>query len=154
MLHETQGHHDEALMNAKYCYEQNIPYIISFLIDKDGNLLDGYPIQKMIDDVLAFEPLAIGFNCILSNVMEKVLKTVDLKSLVWGFYLNCGDEEKMKSYRFGQSNQLTEDTHELSPALLIQWIKDHNLMELQPAFIGTCCMSDVQHTQEIGRASL
>lgn len=116
ILHETQGHRDEILLNARYCDENKIPFIISFIVDKEGKLLDGHPIELMIEEILPYKPLAVGFNCIMFNVMDVILKKVDLKSLVWGFYLNCGDEEQMKMYKFGQSNQLDENSHQLNPA--------------------------------------
>ena len=62
---------------AELCREiaHELPIIISATLSKIGGLLvSGRPIEKFVEDVAKFEPLAIGFNCSygVKNVVDNI----------------------------------------------------------------------------------
>ena len=62
---------------AELCREiaPELPIIISATLSKIGGLLvSGRPIEKFVEDVTKFEPLAIGFNCSygVKNVVDNI----------------------------------------------------------------------------------
>ena len=62
---------------AELCREiaPELPIIISATLSKIGGLLvSGRPIEKFVEDVAKFEPLAIGFNCSygVKNVVDNI----------------------------------------------------------------------------------
>jgi S-methylmethionine-dependent homocysteine/selenocysteine methylase len=65
---------NETIGMAKAMSETNLPYIISFMIRKDGCLIDGTLISdaiKTIDEQVCFKPVCYMVNCIHpSNLIE------------------------------------------------------------------------------------
>ena len=58
---------NEAIGMAQAMAETNIPYIISFMLKKDGCLIDGTPLSdaiKIIDDQVGTKPIVYMANCI------------------------------------------------------------------------------------------
>jgi hypothetical protein len=76
---------------------------------------------------------------------------VDFSKFTWGFYLNCGDAEMLKIHGFKDSGQLDSETevHFLNDENFIKYVKERGILQLKPAFIGTCCMSDHKHTKKL-----
>lgn len=69
---------NEAIGMAKAMAETNIPYIISFMIKKDGCLMDGTYISdaiKIIDDQVSVKPICYTTNCVHpTNLIEALNK--------------------------------------------------------------------------------
>ena len=65
---------NEAIGMAQAMAETNIPYIISFMLKKDGCLIDGTPLSdaiKIIDDQVVTKPIVYMANCIHpTNLIE------------------------------------------------------------------------------------
>jgi len=65
---------NEAIGMARAMAETNIPYIISFMLKKDGCLIDGTPLSeaiKIIDDQVEPKPIVYMANCIHpTNLIE------------------------------------------------------------------------------------
>ena len=138
ILNETQSHFDEIKIIAQYCNQQKIPYVISFFFKDNLKLLSGENLFDAVKFVLEYDPLAIGFNCIISKSFKKVLSEVDT-DLNWGFYLNCGggnyNEEIIKCA--------------VSPKQYTNEVKSS--LTKRPSFIGSCCGSSPTHIKEIKR---
>ena len=77
MLIESVTDVRNAEIAAELCREiaPELPIIISATLSKIGGLLvSGRPIEKFVEDVTKFEPLAIGFNCSygVKNVVDNI----------------------------------------------------------------------------------
>lgn len=138
VLNETQSHFDEIKFITDYCYEKKIPFIMSFLFDDKLRLLDGSSLTKAINYVLRKNPLAIGFNCITSEILLKALLKIK-PDFNWGFYLNCS------------KGSITENIYSkgLSVSGYSEVIK--TTLKYSPSFIGSCCGSTPTFTRQIRR---
>lgn len=75
---------DEAIGMAKALAETHIPYIISFMMRKNGCLLDGTPICDVIaaiDALVSPKPVCYMANCIHPANLIEALKNIDCTQL-------------------------------------------------------------------------
>ncbi len=89
ILNETQSHFDEIKIICKYCHKNDIPFIISIFLENIGKLLSNNKITDVIKYISNYEPVAIGFNCILPKLFSKILQQITI-DFNWGMYLNLG----------------------------------------------------------------
>jgi len=138
ILNETQSHLDEIKIISQYCHKKNIPFIMSFFFKNDLKLLSGISLFEAVKFVLNYEPLAIGFNCIMPEIFKKVLSEID-ENYNWGFYLNCG------------GGNYTDEIIKcgIYPKEYIKYVK--STLRKKPSFIGSCCGSSPNHIKEIKR---
>lgn len=132
VLNETQSHFDEIKIISAYCSKNEIPYVVSFYFDDKLKLLSGENLFSVLDYVRQFNPLAIGFNCISPDIFLNVIQK-QLKNIIWGFYLNCGDSEHSSE----------KITCSISPDDYLKTIKLS--LDKSPSFIGACCGSTPLH---------
>jgi methionine synthase I (cobalamin-dependent) len=138
ILNETQSHLDEIKIISQYCHKENIPFIMSFFFRLDLNLLSGESLFDAVKLVLDYEPLAIGFNCILAETFKKI-STKITDNYNWGFYLNCGSRD--------YTNEIIKCG--VSPKEYAKPVKSS--LKKKPSFIGSCCGSSPDHIKEIKR---
>ncbi len=136
ILNETQSHLDEIKIISEYCNKKNIPFLISFFFKNDLKLLSGENLFDAVKFVYDYEPLAIGFNCIMPETFKKVLSGIK-DDYNWGFYLNCG------------SGNYTDEIIKcaVSPKIYLNKVKSS--LKKNPSFIGSCCGSSPAHTKGI-----
>jgi S-methylmethionine-dependent homocysteine/selenocysteine methylase len=70
---ETMGTVREARAAARATSQTEMPLVVSFVVREDGNLLGGERLEDAVDTVEAFDPLAIGLNCIPPDGMTALL---------------------------------------------------------------------------------
>lgn len=136
IMNETQSHFDEIKFIAKYCGQNNIPFVMNFFFIDKPKLLSGENLTDAIEYVLKFNPLAIGFNCITFEALSKAVERLK-PDLNWGFYLNCGSGNYTD----------TEITCAISPVEYAKQVKPY--LKLNPSFIGACCGSSPAHIKKI-----
>jgi len=150
ILNETQSHPDEIGIISEYCSKNEIPFIVSLFINENQpsrqeglTLLSGEKIEEIINFILDYNPLAIGFNCIQPSTFNKLLKKLNLAKrqaelkFNWGFYLNCGGS--------AFTDKIIERA--VSPNQYASIVK--NSLRFNPSFIGACCGSSPDHTKII-----
>lgn len=141
ILNETQSHMDEIEIICKYCSENNYPFVLSLFFTEEMLLLSGENIFDVISFVLSYNPLAIGFNCILPVTFEKFFLKNDFQLNIlqnnWGVYLNCG------------SGNYTDEFICCGIDEYDYWEYMKNLLKYCPSFIGACCGSNYKHIKEI-----
>lgn len=67
---------EETLGIAKLIEQTKLPYIISFMLQEDGNLVDGKSIQQaiqLIDDNTLYKPVCYMANCIHPKLLQQAL---------------------------------------------------------------------------------
>jgi S-methylmethionine-dependent homocysteine/selenocysteine methylase len=136
IMNETQSHFDEIKFIAKYCSQNNIPFVMNFFFKDKPKLLSGENLTDAIDFVMNYNPLAIGFNCITFDVLEKAVQRLK-PEITWGFYLNCG----------GGNYSDKEITCAISPEEYVEKVKPY--LKLNPSFIGACCGSSPDHIKKL-----
>jgi len=136
ILNETQSHLDEIKIISKFCSKNKIPFIISLFFNQRLRILSGESLEDVINFILEYNPLAIGFNCILPSLMNIAMKRLKF-NVNWGLYLNCGD-----------GSYTDEDIKcGISPDNYLFEIKKY--LTKKPSFIGSCCGSSPLHIKKI-----
>ncbi|HSP86534.1 MAG TPA: homocysteine S-methyltransferase family protein [Ignavibacteriaceae bacterium] len=136
VLNETQSHLDEIKIISQYCYKNNIPFIVSLFFLNDLKLLSGENLFDEVKFINEYEPIAIGFNCIMPSTFQNVLQKIN-KNYNWGFYLNCGSGN--------YSDEIIKCG--VSPKEYVRYVKSS--LKKKPSFIGACCGSSPNHIKEI-----
>ncbi|WP_320053202.1 homocysteine S-methyltransferase family protein [uncultured Acetobacteroides sp.] len=132
----------ESIGMARAMEESEIPYIISFMVKKDGRLLDGTPIAEAIDIVdRAVDALPVGYmaNCIHpSNLIQALEQEVNANLRVSGRFLgiqaNASSLEPDELNCYGALQQ--EDFDEMVDKML------YLANEHQLKILGGCCGTD------------
>jgi len=136
ILNETQSHFDELHIICEYCSKNEIPHVISLYVDESLRILSGESLEAVLKFLNTQYLLALGFNCISPNILNKILRSIKLPD-IWGFYLNCG------------GGKLTDRVIQCSvqPVEYIENVK--KAMPYKPSFIGSCCGSNPEHTKKL-----
>ncbi len=133
---ETQSHWDEIEIIAKFCSDNSLPFSINLFFDENLKLLSGEPLIEIINFILDFNPVVIGFNCIKPNTLRSFYNAENI-NYGYGFYFNCGE------------GNFTDDTIScgIQPLEYIHSIQ--NFISKNTFFVGSCCGSTPLHTKAI-----
>jgi S-methylmethionine-dependent homocysteine/selenocysteine methylase len=132
----------EAVGMAKAMAESELPYIISFMVRKDGRLLDGTFISeaiRIIDESVSPQPVCYMANCIHPSNLKQALRKHANKncSTIKRFMGIQANSSSLSPEELDQSNTLHQD----DPDELIQ-----EMCNLQKEFglkiMGGCCGTD------------
>ena len=136
ILHETQSHYDEIEIVSSICMKEKIPFIVSLFFSEDFRLLSGEPVDSVIQNILSYDPLAIGFNCIRPEIFLEFISTRQL-NFNWGVYMNCGGG--------GYNDDIIKPG--ISPVEYKGIVKQ--ILKYNPSFIGGCCGTTPDHIKKI-----
>jgi homocysteine S-methyltransferase len=136
ILNETQSHYDEIETVSTICMKNKIPFVVSIFFDGDFRLLSGETVDRVIQNILRYEPLAIGFNCIRPDLFLSFISKRKL-DFNWGVYMNCG------------SGEYADDIIRpgISPDDYKEIVK--RFLKYNPSFIGGCCGTTPEHIKKI-----
>ena len=136
VLNETHGHFDEIKIICDYCSKKNIPFVLSLFVKNNLTLLSGEHLTEVIKYILDHNPLAVGFNCLRSDVFDKIYRKIKF-NFNWGVYLNLGSGNDTDS----------KITAAVSPNLYAEIMKRY--LPQKPSFIGGCCGSNPNHIKKL-----
>lgn len=136
ILCETQSHFDEIKIICNYCFKNNIPYVLSMLVQKNMKLLSGENINEITKYVREFNPLCIGINCVSPSVFNIVFHKINFHGN-WGMYLNLLEKSRTK----------TKIKTAYSASEYSLFIKKY--LSKKPSFIGGCCGSNPNHIKRL-----
>ncbi len=136
ILNETQSHYDEIETVSSLCMKEKIPFVISIFFDGNFRLLSGETVDAAIQNILKYEPLAIGFNCIRPEIFLEFISTQKL-DFNWGVYMNCGSGEY-------KDDMITTG---ISPDEYKEIVKQ--ILRYNPSFVGGCCGTTPDHIKKI-----
>lgn len=142
---------DEAIGIAKAMESTGLPYIISFMIRKDGRLIDGTTINdaiERIDNSVSRIPICYMTNCVHPNIVYEALcksfnKTKTVKDRFKGIQANSSwlsPEELDNSKELISSNPI-------SLASSIKKLQE----EFSFKIVGGCCGTDNIYIEEIAK---
>lgn len=141
----------EAAGMAQALEDTGLPYIISFMIRKNGRLIDGTPIHDAIahiESVTARRPLCYMTNCIHPLVLFEALsqpfnRTELVKARFHGIQANTSP---LSPEELEQARELkTSGSVELAEQMLAL----RELVDLR--MYGGCCGTNASHMEEIAR---
>ena len=141
----------EAIGMAQAMEQTGLPYLISFMIRKDGRLIDGTPISQAIsaiDAATGRHPLCYMTNCVHPSVLRQALLQPE----------NQGKPE-MRRFLGIQANTSPLSPEELDGAEALFCSEPEELAEhmaaleqIQPFKIfGGCCGTDGSHMRAIAK---
>ena len=143
----------EAIGMAVAMSDTDIPYIISFTIQRDGKLIDGHTIDDAIhciDNHVSNKPVCYMTNCVHPDIVYEALshkfnQTQTVKSRFWGIQANTSQ----LSYKAldGANHLHTSSAADLSEAIL-KLKSDCHLK-----IFGGCCGTDSSHMEKIAKIS-
>lgn len=142
---------DESIGMAKSMENTGLPYIISFMIRRDGKLIDGTTINdaiKVIDKSVSTTPLCYMTNCVHPDIVYEALskqfnQTEIVKNRFKGVQANTAclsPEELDNSYELLSSNPVS-----LADSI-VKLYKDYNFK-----VFGGCCGTDDKYLDEIAK---
>ena len=151
ILNETFGHLREIKIVCEICQKLKIPSVMSIYCDENLKLLSGESLQEALDIIKQYGLLAVSFNCIKYSTMKKIISDIDLKNMIWGCYINCGDEKMQETYaKLDGEVEVSVLDFAVSPDELKKFSEDIvNTYKLKPGFIGSCCCSNPEHTKKL-----
>jgi homocysteine S-methyltransferase len=133
----------EARGMARAMASSGLPYVLSFVITPEGELLDGTPLTDAIASIDAsVRPAPAGYfvNCVHSSVLVRALERVRPERLI-GFQANTS--RKPPAEREGLAELDTEDPDAFAAGM----------MELHERFglhvLGGCCGTDARHIRAL-----
>lgn len=127
---------------AEVCHEvaPEKPIIFSATLSKIGGLLvSGRPIEKFVEDVTKFEPLAIGFNC--SHGVKNIVDNIELLARFTTLPIYAAPSAGMPDSRGKYPESVKKHTESLRTAA------ERGLL----SFVGGCCGTTVEYTRSVAQ---
>ena len=128
----------ETIICAEACFNTGKPQVISFIVNKDGNLLSGETLKEAIKECNKFKPLAYMVNCISIDVATIGLKKLlQLTSKSVGVCANGdGEAGSDQGWKFNSSGNLEK---------YMNYCKKWQKMGVN--LIGGCCGTNPEYTK-------
>jgi len=136
ILNETQSHYEEIEIISSICMKEKIPFVVSIFLDDNFSLLSGETVDSAIQNILKYEPLAIGFNCIRPETFLEFISNRQM-NFNWGVYMNCGNGDYKDDIIIPG----------ISPDEYKEIVK--RVLKYNPTFIGGCCGTTPEHIKKI-----
>ncbi len=138
---ETMNTVREALAAVRAASNENLPFVVSFVVRESGDLLSGEALEDAIAAVEPFEPLAIGLNCIPPEGMTRTLPRLRAgtrRPLI--AYAHLGNPEPISGWSFAQDISAEEYAQHAA-----RWI------EIGARIVGGCCGTTPAHVAALRR---
>jgi 5-methyltetrahydrofolate--homocysteine methyltransferase len=130
---------------AEVCREVSpkTPIIFSAVLSKIGGLLvSGRSVEKYVEDVVKFEPLAIGFNC--SHGVKNVVDNIELLSRYTTLPTYVAPSAGLPDAKGKYPETVKKHTETLRTAA------ERGLLSI----VGGCCGTTVEYTRSVAQMAL
>lgn len=112
-----------------------VPFAVSFVVKENGDLLSGEPLERAIEAVEPFDPLALGLNCIppggVTHSLPRLRAATDRPLIA---YAHIGNPQPITGWSFSQDTSPEAYAKEAA-----HWI------EQGARIIGGCCGTTPHH---------
>lgn len=116
------------------------PIIFSATLSKIGGLLiSGRPVEKFVEDVARFEPLAIGFNC--SHGVKNVVDNLELLQRLTSLPLYAAPSAGLPDAKGRYPESVKKHTETLRTAA------ERGMLSI----VGGCCGTTVEYTRSVAQ---
>ncbi len=138
-LIETINTLREAYAACQAAHEQKIPFLISFVINSDGNLLSGESLQEAVGQIDELKPSGYLVNCVAPEIATIGLRLLkEATGLPIGAYAQGeGHTSKTVGWDFSETHTKEEE--------YLEWCKKWK--DLGATVIGGCCGTTPAHTK-------
>lgn len=140
LIAETLPSVEEAVGIAKAMERSGIPYIISFVIDRRGLVLDGAPLLEavnIIDAATNRAPLGYMVNCSYPTFLRAADQPVELFNRLIGYHANASSLD----------HEALEGSEQLQKESVSDWGEE--MLSLNRRYgikiLGGCCGTGVEH---------
>ncbi len=140
LIAETLPNINEALGIAKVMAATNIPYIISFVISRDGKVLDGTTLDaaiQFIDKNTQHPPLGYMVNCVHPSFLCPNTQTTKVFKRLIGFQANASSLDHCDLENAGELH--TDDIAEWGE-LMLNLNANYGMK-----ILGGCCGTNIEH---------
>ena len=127
---------------AEVCREvaPEVPIIFSATLSKiNGLLASGRPVEKFVEDVTKFEPLAIGFNC--SHGVKNVVDSIELLTRFTSLPTYAAPSAGIPDAKGKYPETVKKHTETLRTAA------ERGLLSI----VGGCCGTTAEYTRSIAQ---
>ncbi|MCZ6783607.1 MAG: homocysteine S-methyltransferase family protein, partial [Proteobacteria bacterium] len=118
-----------------------LPFLVSFVCDASGRLPSGESLADALAEVAAFDPVAVGVNCLPPPAVSACLPALAGSGLPFGVYANLGAPSEDGG--FARSDDCSP--HDFA-RFATSWI------EAGARFAGGCCGTDPSHIRALADA--
>jgi len=147
LIAETLPDLQEAIGIAKAMMKTNVPYIISFVINRNGDVLDGTPLVDAIrelDNSVGIEPLGYMVNCAYPEFLNAASQPIQLFDRLIGYQANASALDHAE----------LDNCSELQMEDLATW--GNEMLNLNKQYgvniLGGCCGTGVDHLKYLVRS--
>jgi homocysteine S-methyltransferase len=127
--------------------ETGLPYVVSFVVDKAGCLLDGTKLSEAIiriDDKVGTNSARFAINCVHPRILQQALdKNPGIEGRIISFHGNTSDRSAAEID--GSEELITEEPDTFALAYK-ELLRDHDIK-----IIGGCCGSNPDHIRAIAK---
>jgi S-methylmethionine-dependent homocysteine/selenocysteine methylase len=142
LLAETLPNIEEALGIAKAMAATNVPYIISFVISRNGCVLDGSSLHtafERIDSSTDQPPLGYMINCAHPSFLDPEKLTAKTRARLIGYQANASSLDHCD---LDQASELKSDSISEWGQLMLKLNQDYGV-----SILGGCCGTGIKHLQ-------
>lgn len=137
----------EALGVARACGGGSIPYLLSFVINRQRCVLDGTPLaeaMQIIDEAVSHQPAGYMVNCVYPTFLCAVRQSPEFFTRLLGIQANASskDHTELEGSALLQQDDLSEWGE-----LMLQLNRDFGVM-----ILGGCCGTDDRYIRYPARA--
>lgn len=134
----------EAIGLARAMAQSGLPYFVSFVVGKDGNVLDGTPLDQaivLIDSILQRPPTGYFVNCSYPSYLDISGFPADCASRLVGFQANASS----------LPHSDLECASEVKAEPIVDWTASMKRLnsELGVKVLGGCCGTDARHLHSL-----
>jgi len=149
LLAETLPNVDEALGIARAMEKSEIPYFISFVISKDGKVLDGSSLTeaiKLVDNGTTHNPIGFMGNCAHPSFLNADQQPLEVLSRLIGFNANASSLDHCD----------LDGAQDLKVDSVADW--GNQMLHLNNQYgvkiLGGCCGTGVEHLKYISSSRI
>lgn len=138
ILAETMLSMKEAIIVLEQAKKLKIPIMVSFALNKDGDILNGDNLIEALNQVSKYQPLAFLINCTTLDIIKKVIDSILVVAKIpIGIYPNFGSPVKSEFSKYLTPRKFTE--------AMIQFSKKG------VKILGGCCGTQPKHIAALAK---
>jgi homocysteine S-methyltransferase len=142
LIAQTLPSVEEAVGIAHAMAKSGLPYFISFVISRDGRVLDGTPLESAIrrlDAVTGPTPVAYMVNCAYPSFLQAGKQPPSLFNRLTGILANASSLDQAE---LDGSDELQMESVSAWGDLMLQLNREHGVR-----ILGGCCGTNQEHLQ-------
>lgn len=139
---ETMNTVREAHAAAAAAADRRLPFVVSFVVRENGDLLSGEALEAAVAAVEPFEPLALGLNCIPPRGMTELLPRLRRATTrPLAAYAHVGNPTPIVGWSYAQ---------DVAPGAYGEYVR--TWLAAGASIVGGCCGTGPDHIRAVRQA--